>query len=92
VNATCAELVESLEPPFHRLIEMAAMSAEMLPGTRDSSKKGAMTASKSLPARPSVGSLRKQAKKLARDIAAGHADAMARARAQLPGVDLPVTV
>src|SRR5712692_3666820 len=50
-----------------------------------------MTASKSLPARPSLESLRKQAKKLARDIAAGHADAIARARVQLPHVDLPLT-
>src|SRR5439155_15291694 len=50
-----------------------------------------MTASRSLPARPSLESLRKQAKKLARDIAAGHADAMTRARAQLPNVDLPLT-
>jgi hypothetical protein len=32
-----------------------------------------MTASKSLPVRPSLESLRKQAKKLARDIAAGDA-------------------
>ena len=47
-----------------------------------------MTASKSLPARPSLESLRKQAKKLARDIAAG---AIARARKQLPDVDLPLT-
>jgi hypothetical protein len=50
-----------------------------------------MTTSKSLPARPSLDSLRKQAKKLARDIAAGDATAIARARAQLPGVDLPLT-
>src|SRR4029453_13602652 len=50
-----------------------------------------MTASKSLPARPSFESLRKQAKKLARDIAAGDAAAIARARAQLPDVDLPLT-
>jgi hypothetical protein len=50
-----------------------------------------MTASKSLPARPSLDSLRKQAKKLARDIAAGHAAAIARARAHLPNVDLPLT-
>jgi hypothetical protein len=35
-----------------------------------------MTASKSLPARPSLESLRKQAKKLARDSAAGDASAM----------------
>ena len=43
------------------------------------------------PARPSLESLRKQAKKLARDIAAGDADAIARARAQLPQVDLPLS-
>src|SRR5439155_13100857 len=46
---------------------------------------------KSLPARPSLESLRKQAKKLARDIAAGDAGAIARARAHLPHVDLPLT-
>ena len=46
---------------------------------------------KSLPARPSLESLRKQAKKLARDIAAGDAGAIARARVQLPDVDLPLT-
>jgi len=50
-----------------------------------------MTTSKSLPARPSLESLRKQAKKLARDIAAGDAGAIARARVQLPNVDLPLT-
>lgn len=46
---------------------------------------------KSLPARPSLESLRKQAKKLARDIAAGDAGAIARARVQLPNVDVPLT-
>ena len=46
-----------------------------------------MTTSK-LPARPSLESLRKQAKKLARDIAAGDAAAIARARAQLPQAEL----
>src|SRR6266571_7490975 len=50
-----------------------------------------MTASKSLPARPSLESLRKQAKKLARDIAAGEAAAIARARAQLPQAELPLS-
>ena len=50
-----------------------------------------MTASKSLPGRPSLDSLRKQAKKLARDILAGEAAAIARARMQLPHVDLPLT-
>jgi hypothetical protein len=50
-----------------------------------------MTASKSLPARPSLESLRQQAKRLARDIAAGDAAAVARARRQLPDVDLPLT-
>ena len=46
---------------------------------------------KSLPARPSLESLRKQAKKLARDVAAGDASAIARTRAHLPHVDLPLT-
>jgi len=50
-----------------------------------------MTASKSLPARPSLESLRKQAKKLARDTAAGHPDAVVRVRAQVPHADLPLT-
>src|SRR6478672_3393821 len=50
-----------------------------------------MTASKSLPVRPSLESLRKQAKKLARDIAAGNAGAIARARVHLPNADLPLT-
>src|SRR6185436_19838574 len=50
-----------------------------------------MTTSKSLPDRPSLESLRKQAKKLARDIAAGDAAAIARARVHLPRVDLPLT-
>src|SRR5215471_13867609 len=50
-----------------------------------------MTASKSLPVRPSLESLRKQAKKLARDISNGDANAIARAQAQLSPVDLPLT-
>ena len=37
-------------------------------------------------------SLRKQAKKLARDIAAGDAGAIARARVQLPNVALPLSL
>src|SRR5262244_3771748 len=49
-----------------------------------------MTASK-LPARPSLESLRKQAKKLARGVAAGDAAAIARARAQLPEAKLPLS-
>ena len=50
-----------------------------------------MTTSKSLPARPSLDSLRKQAKKLARDVAAGDAAAVARAQVQVTNVDLPLT-
>src|SRR5262245_8319873 len=50
-----------------------------------------MTASK-LPARPSLESLRKQAKQLARGIAAGDADAVGRARAQLPQAKLPLSL
>jgi hypothetical protein len=44
-----------------------------------------------LPARPSLDSLRKQAKKLARGIAAGDATDIARARAQLPQAGLPLS-
>src|SRR5215510_14078524 len=50
-----------------------------------------MTTEKSLPARPSLESLRKQAKKLARGIAAGDAAAIARARARLPQAELPLS-
>ena len=50
-----------------------------------------MTTSKSLPPRPSLESLRKQAKKLARDIDAGDTDAIARAQLQLPNIELPLT-
>src|SRR5882724_8764570 len=50
-----------------------------------------MTTSK-LPVRPSLESLAKQAKKLARDIAAGDAAAIARARAQLPRAELPLSL
>jgi hypothetical protein len=44
-----------------------------------------------LPARPSLESLRKQAKKLARGILAGDAAAIGRARAQLPRAELPLS-
>jgi hypothetical protein len=47
--------------------------------------------SKSLPNRPSLESLRKQAKKLARDVANDDANAIARTRSQLPNVALPLT-
>jgi hypothetical protein len=50
-----------------------------------------MTASKSLPGRPSLESLRKQAKKLAREVATGDAAAIARARVHLPRVDASLT-
>jgi hypothetical protein len=50
-----------------------------------------MVMPKSLPARPSQESLRKQARKLVRDIAAGNADAITRARAQLPSAELPLS-
>src|SRR5215471_4881063 len=49
-----------------------------------------MTTSK-LPARPSLESLRKQAKKLVRNIAAGDAAAIARACAHLPQAGLPLS-
>src|SRR5262245_29537777 len=53
-------------------------------------KGGAMPAVRDLPARPSLESLRKQAKRLGRDAAAGDAAAIARIRAQLPTARLPL--
>lgn len=50
-----------------------------------------MTLPRFLPARPSMESIRKQAKRLARDHAAGRDDAVARVKAQLPQADLPLT-
>jgi ankyrin repeat protein len=51
-----------------------------------------MTAAKALPPRPSLDSLRKQARTLARDAAAGDAAAAARVRAVLPAAPLPLTL
>jgi hypothetical protein len=48
-----------------------------------------MAAVRDLPARPSLDSLRKQAKRLARDAAAGNGDAIARVHAQLPRRTIP---
>src|SRR5687767_9530214 len=50
-----------------------------------------MSATRDLPARPSLDSLRKQAKKLAREAAAGNGEAIARVHAQLPRATLPLS-
>lgn len=50
-----------------------------------------MSAVRDLPTRPSLDSLRKQAKRLARDAAAGNGDAIARVQAQLPRAMLPLS-
>ena len=50
-----------------------------------------MSAVRDLPARPSLNSLRKQAKKIARAAAAGNGEAIARVRAQLPRASLPLS-
>ncbi len=50
-----------------------------------------MSRTRDLPARPSLDSLRKQAKRLARDEAAGNGEAIARVHAQLPGAKLPLS-
>jgi hypothetical protein len=50
-----------------------------------------MSAVRDLPDRPSLNSLRKQAKKLARDAAAGNGEAIARIHAQLPRRALPLS-
>ena len=50
-----------------------------------------MSAARDLPARPSLDSLRKQAKRLARDAQAGNREAIARVHAQLPRANLPLS-
>jgi hypothetical protein len=50
-----------------------------------------MSVARNLPARPSLESLRKQAKRLARDAAAGSREAIARIHAQLPQATLPLS-
>jgi hypothetical protein len=54
-------------------------------------KSNSVSAPKPLPVRPSLESLRKQAKKLTRDVAAGNANAIERVRMQLPKAHLPLT-
>ena len=51
-----------------------------------------MTPSKFLPSHPSFESIRKQAKKLVRQIGAGDRDALARVHAQLPTPSLPLSL
>ena len=51
-----------------------------------------MPTPKVLPARPSLDSLHKQAKRLARDTTDGNADAIARARAQWPDAETPLSL
>jgi hypothetical protein len=55
-------------------------------------KGGLVTPSKFLPPNPSFESIRKQAKKLFRQFAAGDTDALARVHAQLPAPDLPLSL
>lgn len=50
-----------------------------------------MSAVRMLPVRPSLDSLRKQARRLARDAAAGNGDAIARVQAQLPRATIPLS-
>src|SRR5437867_898221 len=50
-----------------------------------------MSAARDLPARPSLDSLRKQAKRLARDADAGNGEAIARVHAQLPRAKFPLS-
>jgi hypothetical protein len=50
-----------------------------------------MSAARDLPARPSLDSLRKQAKRLARDAAAGNGEAIARIHAHLPRASVPLS-
>jgi hypothetical protein len=55
-------------------------------------KGGLVTPSKFLPPNSSFESIRKQAKKLVRQFAAGDTDALARVHAQMPAPDLPLSL
>src|SRR5690242_17013386 len=55
-------------------------------------KGGLVTPSKLLPPHPSFESIRKQAKKLVRQVAAGNPDAVARVHSQLPAPNLPLSL
>src|SRR5689334_3482280 len=48
--------------------------------------------SRALPPRPSLDSLRKQAKRLSRDANGGNAEAAARVRVYLPRIEPPITL
>ncbi len=50
-----------------------------------------MSAARDLPVRPSLDSLRKQARRLVRDAAAGNGEAIARVHAQLPHAGFPLS-
>jgi hypothetical protein len=55
-------------------------------------KGGLVTPSKFLPSHSSFESIRKQAKKLVRQFAAGDSDALARVHSQLPALNLPLSL
>src|ERR1044071_10436991 len=55
-------------------------------------KGGLVTPSKFLPSHPSFESIRKQAKKLVRQFAAGDPDALVRVHTQLPNPTLPLSL
>src|SRR5437868_12402851 len=61
-------------------------------GTQANMKGGLVTPSKFLPPHASFESLRKQAKKLVRQMAASDPDALARVHAQLPAPILPLSL
>src|SRR5256885_1535615 len=61
-------------------------------GTPANMKGGLVTPSKFLPLHSSFESIRKQAKKLARQFAAADADALTRVHAQLPAPALPLSL
>ena len=61
-------------------------------GTQANMKGGLVTPSKFLPSHSSFESIRKQAKKLVRQVAASDPDAVARVHAQLPAPILPLSL
>ncbi|HEY6806536.1 MAG TPA: ankyrin repeat domain-containing protein [Pyrinomonadaceae bacterium] len=69
----------------------SASRSQSVSDPRSASGSSSLSVPKPLTDRPSLESLRKQAKKLARDVAKGDADAITRARLQLPQAELPLT-
>src|SRR5438034_9023202 len=79
-------------PTCFRLRRAVTFFQPGISGTPANMKGGLVTPSKFLLSHPSFESIRKQAKKLARQFAAGDPDALARVHTQLPDPALPLSL